>query len=261
MANERKRTILLIDDDTSLLVTLGDFFRFKGYHVVTADSGEQGLERLEQATPDLIVLDMSMPGMGGAGFLKEISDAEGKPAYPILVLTARANMAESFADVAVDGFVAKPCSPQDLLMEVDRILFLRSGNGAAAAPEPAAKAKILVGESDPAIRGSIVASLGEAGFLVEGAESGPEVIEKAVMARPDLVIMHLGLQGMSGDAVASVLKEMKNTAGTPIVLYDESGKDEPADAYAGSGAEIRRFVGTNDPAALLGVVKTVLANG
>ncbi|NQT93034.1 MAG: response regulator [Lentisphaerae bacterium] len=60
-----KKRILLIDDDTSLLTTLSDFLSFEGYEVVTADSGEQGLRRLQTTEPDLIVLDMSMPGMGG----------------------------------------------------------------------------------------------------------------------------------------------------------------------------------------------------
>ena len=100
-----KKTILLIDDDTSLLVTLSDFLRFEGYDVTTADSGEQGLKRLKTLEPDLIILDMSMPGMGGIGFLKEIS-VVGKPKHPVLVLTARANMAEFFADIDVDGRIA-----------------------------------------------------------------------------------------------------------------------------------------------------------
>lgn len=133
MSDIAKRKILIIDDDASLLTTLSDFLSFEGYDIATADSGEEGLARLESLTPDLIILDMSMPGMGGVGFLKAISDARGKPSHPVLVLTARANMAEFFANVDVDGFVAKPCDPNDLLMEVARIIFLRSGGGAGGA--------------------------------------------------------------------------------------------------------------------------------
>jgi len=115
MQDREKRKILLIDDDTSLLVTLRDFLLFEGYEVATADSGEQGLKRLETFLPDLIVLDMSMPGMGGIGFLQRITRSDGAPRYPVLVLTARASMAEFFANVSVDGFIAKPCDPEDLL--------------------------------------------------------------------------------------------------------------------------------------------------
>ena len=70
-----KRNILLIDDDASLLATLGDFLESEGYGVHKAESGEQALAMLRVLKPDLIVLDMSMPGMGGmpAGF-PDLSD-------------------------------------------------------------------------------------------------------------------------------------------------------------------------------------------
>ena len=68
MEAKQKRTILIVDDDRSLLTTLSDFLAFEGYEVLTAESGEDGLRTLTDATPDLIILDMSMPGMGGVGF-------------------------------------------------------------------------------------------------------------------------------------------------------------------------------------------------
>ena len=77
-ATTTQPSVLLVDDDTSLLVTLSDFLKFEGYHVVTADSGEEALRRLEEIRPDLIILDMSMPGMGGVGFLKAISSSGGR---------------------------------------------------------------------------------------------------------------------------------------------------------------------------------------
>ena len=122
MANGENKLILLIDDDTSLLLTLSDFLIHEGYEVVTANSGEMGLKQLEQCAPDLVILDMSMPGMGGVGFLREITDESGKPSHSVLVLTARANMADFFANVDVDGFIAKPFELRELREEVHRIL-------------------------------------------------------------------------------------------------------------------------------------------
>ena len=120
MSTQRK--ILLIDDDPSLRVTVGQFLRFEKYDVTTAESGEAALEVLKTLRPNLIILDMSMPGMGGIGFLKSIMK-DKKPAYPVLVLTARSQMAEFFADIEVDGFLTKPADPDALLQEVARILF------------------------------------------------------------------------------------------------------------------------------------------
>ncbi len=244
-----KKVILLIDDDTSLLVTLSDFLRFEGYEVVTADSGEQGLKRLKTLEPKLIILDMSMPGMGGIGFLKEIS-VDGKPKYPVLVLTARANMAEFFADVDVDGFVAKPCAPEDLLMEVGRILFLRAGQeeDVSAVSSPI---KVLLGEDDAMLASKIEAELEGAGMLVSLVEQGPEMIEQAILQRPDVILCKQLLSKMNGDVVADILRAMPNARSIPVVLYDDSGllKDDVRPLG------VSRVVLSGDPKALLSAVK------
>ncbi|MBL7077702.1 MAG: response regulator [Kiritimatiellae bacterium] len=251
MDNEKK-TILLIDDDTSLLVTLSDFLRFEGYEVITADSGEQGLKRLQALEPDLILLDMSMPGMGGIGFLKEIS-VDGKPKHPVLVLTARANMAEFFADVDVDGFVAKPCAPEDLLMEVGRILFLRSGQeeqvSTAASP-----VKVLLGEDDAMVAAKIEERLESEGMLVSLVEQGPEMIEQAILQRPDIILCKQLLSRMNGDAVADMLRAMPNARSIPVVLYDESGLLKDNVCPRG----VSHVVLSDDPNALLSAVKALV---
>src|SRR5574344_3007005 len=119
-----KRKLMLGDDDPSLLETLGDFLTFEGYDVQCATSGEDALVKMRPFQPDLIILDMSMPGMGGKGFLDRITNPDdGTTLYPVLVLTARAAMAEYFANKNIAGFIAKPCDPPDLLLEVGRILF------------------------------------------------------------------------------------------------------------------------------------------
>ncbi|MFC1496992.1 response regulator [Verrucomicrobiota bacterium] len=251
---KEKKKILLIDDDTSLLVTLSDFLSFEGYEVITADSGEQGLAKLTEMIPDLIILDMSMPGMGGVGFLKEISSSEGKPRHPVLVLTARANMAEFFADIEVDGFVAKPCDPNDLLMEVSRIIFLTGGIPVQETRKPEiVKKKVLIGEDDTNVNRGLLNMFVQAGYIANSVSQGPEVLEKAIVERPDVVVMKLVFAGMNGDAVANVLKEMPNTKDIPIVLYDDS--DTKA---VDSINNIKQFVKSNDPATILAAVKEVL---
>lgn len=258
MAEQIRRKILLIDDDTSLLVTLRDFLEFEGYEVVTADSGEKGLEKLATIKPDLIVLDMSMPGMSGVGFLKAISDAEGKPSHPVLVLTARANMAEFFANVDVDGFVAKPCDPSDLLMEISRIIFLRRGTEAAEVKPGTEKRKLLLGEDDEGEREVLVRAFGEAGYLVDFVQSGPEVLEKAIVERPDAIVVKHVLSNMNGDAVARMLREMPKTRDIPVILYtDESNGAAGWSMDPATG--VKEFIRSNDAQSLIAAVRRTLA--
>lgn len=256
-----RRRILLIDDDTSLLTTLSDFLRFEGYDVVTANSGEQGLKRLASVDPDLVVLDMSMPGMGGVGFLREITGEDGRPQHPVLVLTARANMAEFFADVEVDGFVVKPCNPNDLLMEISRIIFLRGGEEVAEGPVAAgamASSKILLGEDDGGVRKRLAKGLEDAGYEVVEVAQGPETMEKALIEKPDLIVMKLVFAGMNGDAVAKMLKEMPTTRGIPIILYDDSISQKPESKYVDAGTGVRKLVRDSNAASILDAVRAVL---
>ncbi len=257
MTNAARRKILLIDDDTSLLTTLSDFLSFEGYDVTTADSGEEGLDCLRMVTPDLIILDMSMPGMGGVGFLKTISDARGKPQHPVLVLTARANMAEFFANVDVDGFVAKPCDPNDLLMEVARIIFLRSGGDAGAHAEMRAsrKLKVLLGEDEMAVQSRLAGALTHAGYQVEAVGRGPELMELAIVSRPEFVVIKQILPGMNGDKVAEMLKLMPNTQHVGIVLYDDSGSSLPVVSTSGRG--IQATVRSSDSEAIVAAVNRI----
>lgn len=225
-AATKARRILLVDDDISLLITLGDFLRYEGYDVTTAESGERALEILRTLRPDLIVLDMSMPGMGGRGFLERITEPSGKVRFPVLVLTARATMAEFFARTQVDGFIAKPCDPSDLLLEIGRIIFLRSGDlgDAETAPPLSSQARALIGESDKPINDRLRAALEKAGFEVESVFLGPDVLEAVIVGKPQIIILRLELEGMSADAILAVLEQIPNTAGIPAVVY---GIDTP----------------------------------
>lgn len=255
MTIDSKRQILLIDDDASLLRTLSDFLCFEGYEVVKADSGEKGLEKLETANPDLIILDMSMPGIGGIGFLKAILDEDGKPSHPVLVLTARSNMAEFFADVDVDGFIAKPCDPQDLLMEVGRIIFLRGGDELEARGSKKTRRKLILGEDDANKAMRLRDWFGSRGYLVELVTKGPEVLERAIVSRPDAIVMNTIMEGMNGGAVADMLKVMPNTKGIPIVLFDNSGSKLPETDSNASGGGVVAVVANDEPAAIQNVLE------
>ena len=85
---KQAKMILLIDDDTSLLVTLSDFLSFHGYEVVTADSGEQGLEKLSSVSPDLIVLDVNLPSMSGHQVCRRLRRDEDTADVPVIMLTS-----------------------------------------------------------------------------------------------------------------------------------------------------------------------------
>ncbi len=117
-----QKTILLIDDEADLVLMMHDILTKRGYRVLTAHNGEEGLKKIKHDEPHLIILDMNMPKMGGIAFYEAISAQDGKSRYPVLVLTARSNLEQLFRSFEIDGFIRKPFEIQDLLEEVKTIL-------------------------------------------------------------------------------------------------------------------------------------------
>jgi CheY-like chemotaxis protein len=250
-----KRNILLVDDDASLLATLGDFLESEGYEVVKAESGEQALALLRLLKPDLIVLDMSMPGIGGMGVLDNLQQPDGSMRFPVLVLTARARMAEYFADKQVDGFIAKPCDPEDLALEISRIIFQR---GASAPPEaPSAMPVVLLGEPDARLQTAIRRLLQDCAYDVRPFGSGAELLEAAILEPPALVIMRLEMEAQSADAIAGMLLKMPRTRSVPVIVYGINAPDAKIEHVVGIDEKQCVVLATTDPARLKTAVNKV----
>jgi len=224
-----KRSVLFIDDDKHLIRIVHDFLTHEQFVVHTAASAEEGLHLLQTLTPDIIVLDISMPGMGGIGFLKRISNPDGSLQHPVLVLTARAVMQEFFNTVAVDGFLPKPCSELDLIRHIRDIIAEhdRRKEEEAERNPPPFKYQVVLGEDDNKMWPKYVKMFRECGFKVKLALSGPEVLEAAVSMHPDAVVMKEMLPKLNGSVVARLIKIMPNTNNIPVIVYDTTRSDTP----------------------------------
>ena len=215
----KKRKILLVDDDQSLLDTLSDFLDFEGYEVLCASSGEDALVKMRLFQPELIILDMGMPGMGGKGFLDRITNPDGNTAYPVLVLTARSAMAEYFSDKKISSFLAKPCDPADLLMEVGRILFIEAEGRDKSESIKKVPRKLVVAEPDAELNALLKTELSAAGFEVESVKDGAEALEKTIMIKPDALVMRLDIDKMSANEVVAMLKRLPAGADVRSIVY------------------------------------------
>jgi CheY-like chemotaxis protein len=107
-----------------------------GWDVIAASDGVQALSRCETDRPDLIMLDVDMPGMNGFQVLDKLRKNDATRHIPIIMLTAHAKDAPLFAEwaEAADLFMTKPFTPDTMIGEVKRILALR----APGSSEPAA---------------------------------------------------------------------------------------------------------------------------
>ncbi|HKW78260.1 MAG TPA: response regulator transcription factor [Candidatus Limnocylindria bacterium] len=113
--------LLIVDDDANLRHTLGYAFRQEGFEVLTADDGDQALVSFRQSHPDLIVLDVMLPGRDGfevARALRRESDV------PVIMLTARDTELDKVVglEIGADDYLAKPFSTRELIARVRAML-------------------------------------------------------------------------------------------------------------------------------------------
>ncbi len=250
------KTILLVDDEEHLRVTVSDFLTFQGYTVELACSGEEALRTLETLTPDLIILDISMPGIGGMGFLQRMSRGSGE-APPVLILTARANLQSFFDGLDVAGFVSKPCEKSTLLVQIKRILGDDSPERESTVEGEAVQ--VLLGEDDPDLLDVLERLFTRRGHSVARAESGPGVLQAATTAEPDVVVLKQCLSKLNGSAVATLLRTMPSTRGLPIILYDMvTVGSVPSSSAASWKAPVDRYVAALEPSEILDAVEQTI---
>jgi two-component system alkaline phosphatase synthesis response regulator PhoP len=129
MAHER---ILLIEDDPSIVAGLELNLSLEGYEVVSTADGESGLRLAEESAPDLILLDIMLPGLNGLEVLRRLRRQD--PDVPVLVLTARGEEADKILGFqeGADDYISKPFSLSELRARVNA--FLRRKRLQAASP-------------------------------------------------------------------------------------------------------------------------------
>ncbi|MEO8505013.1 MAG: response regulator transcription factor [Acidobacteriota bacterium] len=124
--------ILVVDDDLELAALIAYALRQAGYLVVEAHDGVAALEAFAREAPELVVLDLNLPRLGGLEVLKRI---RGLSAAPVLMLTVRAGEEDQVQalDLGADDYMSKPFSPRTLLARV-RALMRRAASSAKPAP-------------------------------------------------------------------------------------------------------------------------------
>jgi len=126
-----KERILIIDDDEAITTALRRALTFDGYNVDVALDGDEGLRKARDVAPDLVILDILMPGIDGFEVCRRLRAADDTP---ILMLTARDEVADRVRglDAGADDYLVKPFAPDELLARVRALLRRREPRDRAA---------------------------------------------------------------------------------------------------------------------------------
>jgi CheY-like chemotaxis protein len=121
-AADAVRTVLIVEDQIEMRAIATAYLERQGYRVLAADNGADAVRQARTERPDLIFMDVSIPGMDGIRATAEIKRDPATRAIPVVIVTAHpyGSVGKRAMDAGCDGWLNKPCDPRRLLQEVQR---------------------------------------------------------------------------------------------------------------------------------------------
>ncbi|MFO7585923.1 MAG: PAS domain S-box protein [Anaerolineales bacterium] len=198
-------TVLVIDDDAHAREMMARHLAREGYVVHLATGGREGLEMARSLKPDLITLDVLMPGMDGWDVLTELKADAELANIPVAIVSMIENRNLGFSLGATD-YLMKP---------VDRRKVARM---VAPYRKNQGETRVLVIDDEPNIREQLQRVLSKEGYAVDTAENGKVGLERLFEQRPDLILLDLMMPEMDGFEFVMVMRTQQDWGKIPVVV-------------------------------------------
>ncbi|MBI5605349.1 MAG: response regulator [Deltaproteobacteria bacterium] len=245
-----KETILVVEDNLLNMKLVRNLLHLEGYQVLEAGDGEQGIGLAREHRPDLILMDIQLPGMDGLTATRQIKGDTALKHIPVVALTSYAMQGdeERAREAHCDGYIAKPINTRTFL---DQIKGFWDKDNNPAPPLPLMgpikhKNKILIVDDEPLNIKLLEAKLPREKYEVLKALSGKQAIEIAGAESPDLILLDIMMPEMNGFEVTRWLKKNPETERIPIIQVTalDGSEDKVMGLEAGADEFLNKPVNT-----------------
>jgi diguanylate cyclase (GGDEF)-like protein len=209
-SDEERPRILVVEDDPAVAKLLALYLSQEGYAVVHAYDGQDAIEKAQEIKPFAITLDIMLPRVDGWEVLKKLKTLPATRDIPVIIVSIVENPTLGFSLGAVDYFT-KPINRKGLIDSLKKYSITQS-----VIRKPI---NFLVVEQDTVVMEQIGSILDEERFGVVKTNSGEEGIALAVEIQPDLILLDLMLQNISGIETIHRLKQHPTARNIPIILF------------------------------------------
>ena len=223
--------VLVVDDEPMVRETLGQVLSDEGYVVDLAVDGETALDRVHAAKPDVILLDLMMPGMNGRQFLQTLRDDPTYATVSVLIMTAVHGLEINLATFGASELVEKPFDIDELLNKIALAVYRSRGPVNAVAPTPPApvvpaeddRGVVLLVEHDRASLQQLDLSLSKGGYTVVSMTRALVQLSRLARAlRPRAILVDLRSEGASD--MLSELRAAADLDTIPILAFTRTGQ-------------------------------------
>ena len=226
------KTILIIEDDPQTTLALAVRLKGQGYSTWTASDGIKGMQLAMRARPDLIILDIGLPGGNGLEFAETLRRKPQAGRIPIIFLTGNKDpdLRQKVMDSGAAGLLEKPYEPEELLLMI-QMAFDRPGSPrtqrspiSQPADGESDPKRILIVEDDERIARALAVRLTAAGYETCMAHDGLAGFRAAVVEKPHLVLLDISLAAGDGFTVA---ERIQSNIPTPIPMIFLTASKRP----------------------------------
>jgi two-component system cell cycle response regulator len=211
--------VLTVDDSKTVRIIVKKAFKPFDCEIFEAGNGVEGLAVAAKETPDLILLDITMPVMDGVEMLTKLKSDPALKAIPVIMLTAeggRDNVLK-IAKIGVRDYLVKPFKEEVLIEKASRVIDLKPVNeGPAKAKSIFDPADILIVEDKPAIVQQIQEGLKHTPWRIKGVSTQGEAIDAATKAPPDMIVVSLSLPDEGAFTLFRHIRTNVKTKYTPV---------------------------------------------
>ncbi len=253
------KKILIVEDEGVLLEVLQKKLSQDGYSVFVARDGEEGVLKVKETLPDLILLDILMPKKDGFQVIEELQQDKKLAKIPVIIISNSGQTVEieKAQKMGVKDYLVKTeFDPQEVSEKVAQF-FVGQKNQETASKEQGGD-KVLIVEDDKFLRDLVKTKLNQEGYQTAEASDGQVALSKIKEDKPQLILLDLVLPEMDGFAVLQQIKENPATADIPVIILSNLGQQEDITKGLGLGAVDFLIKAHFTPADIVKKIKAVL---